>query len=311
MVANPISKFKISSIRRDSDEFVEISAVEYDEQLYDKCDSTVDLGVWVSTDYSLLQPPARESVSGVVASAKLYESSGVFKTGVEVFYDPPVGNTFWRGAEIYVSMAGTGQYVSVGVSTSGYYFISELSLAGTYQVVVCSQFSSGKQTVSDALNDSVSSPFTLVEVTPYVPNQFFLMGVSGLSVVNGANDGSFTGKDCVVTWNRLASTDAAVSTTAGEVAAIATVDTWFKHYLVDVRSVSYAAEDTDRNDPILGEIKRSTLVTTERFVYTHEFNHEDGITRVFQVTVTAYDRLGRASASKSIICNNPAPPAIV
>jgi hypothetical protein len=131
MVANPINKFKISAVKPDADGFCEITAVEYDEQLYDKCDDTSDLGTWVSTDHSLITNPQRTSCSGVVATSKIYtDSSGAFKTGIEIFFDPPNNSSFWRSAEIFYAPAGTGNYTFAGTTTSGYYMIPEINVEG-------------------------------------------------------------------------------------------------------------------------------------------------------------------------------------
>lgn len=312
MATNAINKFKISAVKRDSDEFVEIMAVEYDEQIYNKCDDIAALGTWVSTDHSLLPSPTRSSVSGVTAHSKIYsDSAGTFKVGVEVFFDAPQ-TTFWRSAEIFYSLAGSGVYTNAGSNSSGYFMIPDIAEAGTYQIIVCSVYSTGKQTVDDALNDVVRSPFTVIDVTPYTPNESFLLGVRGLSIVNKGNDETFTGKDCRVSWFKPLSVDAAVNSTTTGNAGTSTVDNWFKNYVVEIRNVSYASDDIDKNNPIPGSIKRTTVVYDESFIYTHEMNHEDlgGVSRTFSVTVVAYDRLGRASAPKTIICSNPAPAAI-
>lgn len=311
MTSNPINKFKIASIKRDENEYVEITAVEYDAQLYDKCDSTQDLGAWVSTDYSLLQIPQRTSCSGVVANSILeQDSTGAFQSVIEVFFDTPKNNSFWKAAEVYYSKAGSGVYSAPITVNSGYAKIYGLMEEGTYQIVVCSVFSSGKQAISDALSDTVNSPYTVVNVSFYTPNEYFLKGVTGLSIVNKANDGTFLGKDCQVKWNKPLATDAAVNNSATGTAGSTANDNWFKHYEVVINNVSFASEDTTKSNPIVGSIRRTAQVYDERFTYTSEMNYQDGegnATRYFQIAVRAFDRVGRGSATKSIIAYNPPP----
>lgn len=296
-VTNQVSQFKIVSIKPDADGLCEISAVEYDAAMFEFCDDTSDLGTYNTGNHSLITNPQRSSVQGVHASTKLYQDSlGVWKTGVEVFYEAPQ-SSFWSSAKLHYSIAGMGLYTSLEANNTGYFFIPSLA-DGDYQFVVTSVFTSGSQTISDALSDGDRHPWTVLTVDAYAPNDEFMTGVTGLAIENMANDGTFVGRDCIVVWRRPGALDMSISageesTGAGTIGAT----NWFSHYEIVVTSLE-------------GNIRRTDRVYNERYTYTHEQNIQDGVTRAFSVTVYAYDRLGRKSEGKSIECVNPAPLAI-
>jgi len=300
-ISGAIAKFKVNSIKRDSDETCEIGAVLYEPTLYNECDSTGDLGAYVTGDYSLVANPRRSSVQGVYATTNFYQTTtGVWTSGVDVFYEPPK-TTFWRAAQVHYAVVGTGTYISGEINSSGRFYFADVP-AGDYQVVVTSVYTEGKQTISDALSDYTSHPWASVTVSEMTPNDLFLQGVSGLSLENQLNDGTFIGKDCIVVWRKPIvigdEVAAAGSETSG--AATTTTDSWFSNYIVEVTGVD-------------GAVKRRSNVYTERFVYTYEMNYQDSMAqdgdadRQFTVSVTIVDKLGRKSATKSIDCYNPAP----
>jgi len=299
IATNVITEFRVASIKRDGDEVCEITAVEYARNIFELCDSTSDLGEYTTADYSLLTNPQRVSVQGVLAQTKLYQDGlGIWKTGIEVFYDIPQ-SSFWKAAQVHYAPAGSGNYTSLDTNTSGYFFLSDLP-DGQYQIVVTSVYSSGRQTISDALADGDSHPWAVVSLDNYAPNDEFLSGVTGLTIDNRAGDGTFIGRDCIITWRKPSMLDAVAGVGAGEEgsgAGTVTADNWFSHYEVVISSLQ-------------GNTRRTEKVYNEKYMYSHEANHADGITRSFVVTVYAYDRLGRKSEGKSIECSNPAPQAI-
>ncbi|BCS54047.1 hypothetical protein GSVR_23550 [Geobacter sp. SVR] len=301
IASNSVALYRIASLKRDQDAMCEVTAVDYYEDLYTAADSTKDMGILVIPNYSLLQNPLRSSVTGVTASPKIYQdSTGSWKVGVDVFYDPPKNNSFWKGAMLYYAKSGTTNYQVLPENSKGSFLIPDITDPGQYTFIVTSTYTSGKQTVDDALNDMQRHPWTTEYINIYLPNDAFLEGVIALGIENQANDGTFLGKDCIVTWKRPAAIDAILSTSAGDETLGAGVDSageWFKEYQIEVRGLD-------------GTTRRTLRQLSERFVYTHEMNYEDGITRSFTVTVIAYDRLGRSSAPKTITCSNPAPPAI-
>jgi len=300
VATNDVALFKISSINRDTDELVSITAMSYNATLFPLCDTTSELGVMVQTNYSLLTNPTRSSVAGVMASTKIYQDGlGVWKTGVDVFYDVNP-SSFWSGAQLHYAVSGSGLYTSAETNNTGHFVIPALP-DGTYQVVVTSVYTEGRQTLSDALSDSTVHPWAIVTVSNFAPADEFLLGVTGLCIGNQANDGSFTGRDCVVTWRKPGVMDMVAYTNAGEEtagAATGTADNWFSHYEVVVSSAG------------TGNIRRTETVYNESYVYTHEMNMQDGVARAFVVTVYAYDKIGRKSEGVTLECANPAPVAI-
>lgn len=301
-----ITKFRIVSIKRDSDEYVEITAVEYDEQLYSLADQSDSLGEWVLTDYSFLDVPTRSSVQGVLGSTRIYQdAAGNYCTGVEILYTPPTNNSFWKSANLYYAPVGEVNYSVIENDTSGSFWVTGITDPGDYQFIVASNFKSGKQSIQDALDDWDKHPYLTLKVEMFAPNEEAMAGVGGLAVQNMANDGTFTGKDCVVVWNATSVIDATTNydEAGSEVqgaGTTATDTTWLGYYQVVIRDLN-------------GYVRRTERVTGTQYTYTSEMNHTDGngvAIRSFEVEVTTYDRLGRASAAKSITVNNPAPAAL-
>jgi predicted phage tail protein len=305
VASNTIAKFKVASIKRDADELVEITAVQYEESMFDAIDDTSDLGEFKNPNYSLLPNPMRASVQGVYASNKFYQTAtGVWVNGVEVFYEAPK-ISFWKAAQLHYSLAGTGTYTTVPeINTSGYFLLPDLP-AGDYQIVITSIYTNGKQTISDALSDGNARPWAFVTVDSFTPNELFLEGVSGLAIENRANDGTFIGKDCIIVWKKpLIAGEMSYAGTETSGAATTNTDSWFAHYIVEITGRS-------------GDKRRTTNVYDEKFVYTFEMNYQDALAvdgdadRQFAVSVTAVDKIGRKSKTKSIECYNPAPAKIV
>lgn len=299
-ITNTIAKFKVVGIKRDSAELVEVTAVRHEDSMFDAVDDSSDLSPYTIGNYSLLQNPVRSSVQGVFASTKFYQDAlGVWKTGVEIFYDVPQGSSFWQAAQIHHAKAGTTEYIAGEINSTGYFFLPYVE-SGSYMFVVTSHYVNGKQAISEALKDAERHPWTTLDVDNFAPNDTFMEGVTGLGIQNRNNDGTFIGRDCIVVWRRPAVIDATADSSAGtEVAGAGTesADNWLSHYEVEVHSLQDAR-------------RRVEKVTTEKFVYTHEMNMQDGVTRAFKVTVCAYDKLGRKSEGKTIECTNPAPAAI-
>lgn len=318
IATNDLHTFKIVAIKRDADEKVEITAVVHDDRLFDSCDDTTGVTTYTTRDYSLLENPQRVSVQGVSASAKLYQDSiGVWRTGVEVFFDPPKMSTFWKGAQLHYSLVGAGVYTSLpDLYTYGYIFLPYLP-DGEYQLVLTSVYTVGKQTISDALNDADKRPWTVTTISSYAPNDIFLEGVRGLSIENMANDGTFYGRDCIVVWKKPSVID--VDDSAGvetNGAATANTDMWFGYYVVQVFSASAVAGLPGEVVYEPGGLRRTNHIYDEKYVYTYENNYQDSVStdedadRRFFVAVTIIDKLGRRSATSYVLCQNPAPTKI-
>lgn len=315
VASNSVAKFKVASIKRDSDELVEINAVQYEESMFDAIDDTSDLGEFKNPNYSLLPNPMRASVQGVYASTKFYQTTtGVWVNGMEVFYEAPK-SSFWKGAQIHYSIVGENNYTSKAeVNNSGYFLLENLP-SGEYIIVVTSIYSNGKQTISDALSDGNARPWTTIVVDSYVPNDSFMKGVTGLRIENMANDGTFFGRDCIVVWNKplLVDSDSTAGSETNGAATVST-DSWFSHYIVEVSSAANPViDDFGMSTYELGNTRRTSQVYTEKYTYSYENNYQDSkatdgdADRRFFVSVTIVDKLGRRSAKSSILCYNPAP----
>ena len=297
-----VSPYKVVSIKRDTDEFCEITAVEYAEQIYSMCDDTSSLGGFTTPNYALIINPNRESVQGVRATANIYQDSGLnYKVGVKVIYSAPSNNTFWKSCNLNYAKVGSTNYKTIDNNISGIFEIPEITEPGDYQFVITSNYSQGKQSVVDALSDSARHPYTQLTVDLFVPNDTALQGVIGLTVTNQANDGTFLGKDCQFTWKAPNVIKAAVGTTAGSGTAGTEKDSsWLGHYEVTIKNID-------------GSIRRTTNIYVPSYIYTHELNHQDlpRVARNFIIEVKVYDKLGRASTVKSLEVNNPKPAKII
>jgi len=310
-----IKPFKVVNIAPTEDDSYEVTCVEYQDAIYTNADNITNMGTIVTRPYSQLESNTIRSVTNVVAEERLHtDSSGQIKTGVDVYYNRP-NSSFWRGAYVYyrknsVSTHFSGNFIISGdttampwsrseIDTDGYVFIPEITTAGTYTFVVCSVFSNATQTVSEALIDYVNNPFAVLEITPYVSNEIFLQGVTGLQITGSPNSNEFYTKDCKFSWRRTASIDYSASNIAdGEANGAATLaNTWFKEYIVEILNQD-------------GSVRRTAKILTEEYVYTYEMNHQDGITRYFSIRVTAVDRVGRKSKAVQLDVSNPAPAAL-
>jgi hypothetical protein len=296
LTTNTVKPFKIASLKRDSDEKIEVVAVEYVEGLYAAADNITDTGGVEHSPYQQISEPSRLTVLNTAVNQKIYlDSVGVYKTGIVITYTVPT-DTYWTGATLWY---GLGAYsIALPINRDGYLFIPELAEPGLYQFAFVSHYADGtRQTVQEAVNAGATGT-TLLDVSKPLA-ETFMTGISGLAIENQGNDATFLGKDCKVTWHKplVYNPDAQADT---EVAGASTTQTnnLLAHYIVEVR------------DTVNDSIRRSTKILDERYTYTHEMNHEDTVTRTFAISVQAVDIYGRTSEPATIICTNPAPAAI-
>lgn len=154
-----VAKFKIASIRRDTDELCEITAVTYAEQIYTLSDDTTDMGDWVVTNNSILVNPLQATVSDVQVADRMYiAKDGTIKAGIGVYYTPPTNSSFWKGATIWYGIEGqTLSFNSMPLDSSGSVFITDIIEGQTYAVVVASEYKDGtKQNYLSLLDDPVA-----------------------------------------------------------------------------------------------------------------------------------------------------------
>lgn len=297
---NVVKPFKVLAVKRDSDELVEISCVEYNESIYDLADDITGAGTFVTYDYSTLPDPVQLSVSNFTVEERAYtDSAGNVKVGVDCYYSVPTALN-WAGVIINYGTAGSGIYTQLPVDKSGYVFIPDIGTAGTLQFIACSVYKDNtRQTINESLVDLINNPFTTLVVSSTLANNITLSGVSGLQLKGQGNDNVFVGRDAAFTWRKPQLVDALTNLPAGEDGGAGVNDSssWLKHYLIEILNQS-------------GSVRRNDKITVEEYTYNHIDNHADGITRYFSIRITPVDKLGRRSAPVTLSVSNPAPAAI-
>ncbi len=290
-----VHPYIVTNIKRDSNDVIEIQGVNYVESIYAACDNNSDLGVTDVYNYYDTRTISRSSVKSVVPQFRNnQDNGGNWYPSVVIAFDPPADN-FWVSAELYYKEHGATEYSIIRTPSSrGIFTIDTLRYNTTYDFVIISVYKEGRQTVSDALGDSTSKPYGTITTPSDISGEQFSSGVVGLAIT-GSADNTFTGRDCVISW-RVPLVVNSLGTAGSDSFGAGTTknNNIFSHYEVEIRNTN-------------GSIRRKAMVTEPKYVYTHEMNHEDIITRTFTVTVVAYDKLGRASTPVTMTCTNPAP----
>lgn len=155
---------KIVSLKRnDGEGKVEITAISYDKDLIAASEDLTLHSEVEEVNYSSLQDPLAISVPGVAAQGRVYlAADGTVKTGLDVFYLPPVGTLFWAGAVAWYEMYGTNVWYSTPVDTTGHIFIGDLTERVDYRVVVVSAYKDGTLQARDAALASSEAPYSVV-----------------------------------------------------------------------------------------------------------------------------------------------------
>jgi hypothetical protein len=303
-VTDTVNSFKVMALVPNADKgTIEVSCVIYDAALYDQSDDLGGITPYIPPDYSMLPDTKKRSVSGLTVSARVYtDSSGAVKTGVDISYKVPTSSN-WLSADLHYGPKGSGTFTTVSGGTPGSFFISDILVGGFYRFAITSNYTDGtKQSLTDALLDQTNHPYMDQMIVVYSSaNGNIYSNITGLKINGNANSDQFTGKDCIVTWNRIDlstyANDGIGNETKGAGGAGATNAT-LAGYIVEVLNVSDSS------------IRRSTKVTTETFTYTHEMNHEDGVSRNLIFRVKALDTTGNYSLPSLITAINPAPAAL-
>lgn len=297
-ITNTVKPFKILSLRRDSDEFTEVSVIEYLEDAYS--DDITKVPSVSMPSYSQLPAVQKDSVTSVVVEETIYvDTTGNLKTGATVYYKVPTG-LLWAGCQIYYGIAGN--YLVTPVDKTGTVFIPEINQEGDYDFICVSLYTDGtRQTVSSALDDP-SQPYASLHITPYVENTEFLKGVTGLQLVGQGNNTEFVGRDAKFTWRKPAAIDYNLNSIASDnPLGVDNSDSWLREYRITISDVD-------------GNTLRTAKTYDEAYTYTYEQNYSDSGTlphRTITISVVAVDRLGRVSAPSTLTVSNPAPPAVV
>lgn len=305
---NIVKPFKIVSLKRDKDEVMEVTCVEYNEQVYTYADNISDLPVLDMPQYSQLEIAKRESVTNVVVEQRVYtDSNSATRIGIDVYYTVPSSNLFWKGVVVQYGLQGSDIYTKVPIDTTGHVFIPEIpNVEGTYQFVLTSVWKDGtSQTVTECLSDFVNTPYATLQVTPFIPNIYFIQGVSGLEIAGQGNDLTFIGKEVTVRWLEPKVVDQQVVSYVENTVNRADSNSWLSFYLVEFLNLN-------------GSNRRAFKTRERTASYLFHQNKEDslrlgeyGAARSFTVRITAVDRLGRPSTPVSITVSNAAPVAAV
>jgi len=295
-ITNTVKPFKFVSLKRDKDEVIEVTCVEYLDEIYTDADDITDLPIIVMPNYSSLDAIKR-SVKNVFAESTVYvDSTGNLKTGARVYYSKPV-QLGWAGVIVYYGINGV--YAETPIDKTGVVNIPEITVEGEYQFICISVYTDGtRQSIAEALGDTDLTPYYTLYITPYIDNTEFIKGVSGLQLVGQGNTTEFAGKDAKFTWRKPAVVDFNLNDLATDSAlATATADSWLKEYQITIKNAD-------------GSVRHSTKVYDEHYDYKYEQNYVDGAgrpVRTFSITVIAVDRLGRESAPKTLQVTNPVP----
>lgn len=287
-----ISFFRITSIQKDSDFYSTITASEYNAAVYTAADDTSDVTAVTSINYSDLKIDYKTSIDKVRVEVNSVIDNDTLRPNLLVTFLPPkVAN--YVSANVYLAVAGTTNFKIIGSNVTGTSFAYKPSEPnGDYVILVTANYFDRRQAIADAINDSSvvntgPATFSALSISKY-----FSSGVRGLSVEGDPLDNYFYGKDCIINWRKPTVYDQGFA--AGDTPAGVTNNSLLDYYTVEIKG-------TD------GSLRRKVKVTSEKFIYTHEMNHEDGISRSFTVTVVAFDTLGRTSDPVMITCSNPAP----
>ena len=298
-ITNTIKPFKIISLKRDKDEVIEVTCVEYLDEIYTDADDITDLPIIVMPNYSSLDTIKRSVKNVLVESTVYVDSTGNLKTGARVYYSKPV-QLGWAGVIVYYGINGV--YSETPIDKTGVVNIPEITVEGEYQFICISVYTDGtRQSIAEALRDTEFTPYYTLYITPYIDNAEFIKGIKGLQLVGQGNTTEFAGKDAKFTWRKPAVVDFNLNDLATDSAlATATADSWLKEYQITIKNAD-------------GSVRHSTKVYDEHYDYKYEQNYVDGAgrpVRTFSITVIAVDRLGRESAPKTLQVANPVPARI-
>lgn len=305
-----VAPFLVTGINRSAEEYVEIHAVNYDESIYAACDDNSDLGIGNSINYSVIATPTRDSVTNVSSRVSAYlDSSGAWKKQVNIQFTPPL-SSFWRGAEMHYTISGYENYVKATSVSGNSFTVTDLLPETSYTFVITSVYAVGKQSIRDALNDTSKVPFIQVAtgICPIAPTAFdsTIVSVRNLQLLDAVSTSYFVGSDASFSWEPPESLEVTAARSriaaAGQaalpadlilVAAASASLAWLRDYKVEIL----------KNE----ELRREAYTTEPRYVYTHEFNHADGITRDFTIRVTAISTTGVTYVPSELTVHNAAP----
>jgi hypothetical protein len=277
--------FRVMRINQDDNLEVEISAAEYNEEIY------TDTG-------TVIEPPNRSNLPDPnakpadVTNLAAANSKAAYDYTVYLTFDIPASspeNGFWDHAEVYVSDDGES-FAFHGITRAGQYEIRNLLVGETYTFKV--------QSVSKWQIRSAWA--TAPEVSLTVGTESQPPQVEGLEIGRQGNDVVFTNQNPTFIWKEhtLVFTDAGIDNEPNGFGG-GSRPPYFKDYLVEIL--------------VAGQVVRTETVLEPRYTYSFENNVADNggaAEREFTVKVWERDILNRCSPYPAVlVVSNPTPAA--
>jgi hypothetical protein len=282
-----VKEFKVMSVTRTSDQNCKISAIEYNESIYN-----ID-----NENPVVPTPPYLPVESGPVTNLSLSElkkiskETGAVNINIGVYWKNPIpagsdvgdGESYtpagysgyarfsncqiWErnksAAEGSTEDYGAWRLVGATVNSSvDEYEIQNVTRETTYEVGVLAVYSDGSFDIDAAPRATITiSTGTYGDV----------LDVKGLQIKGRPGETEFITRDCEFVWKEVGTaTDSTDSYAAGQEALGAgeyVPPTWFKHYLVKIFL-----------DAAMTTLRRETTVSTAEYNYTYDKNKSDSNT---------------------------------
>jgi len=285
--------FRILELKHTAENEVEISAIEYYDELYDDTDLILnpinysDLPDWKRkppyvTNLILRNVPQKEAT--IVVQYDIPQTLDYDETGIV-----PTNFGLWHHAEIWVSDDGGQRYVKHGDTSENTYFIKDLIAGHEYYVKVISVSRFGIKT--DFTESPTGSITVKLEVAP--------RDIKGLELWGQGNDNIWQGKHAKFRWKEYSSSgrEQFLGMNNNELEAGAGAkDDYFLDYKVEILHG--------------GVSKRVEYLQDAEYTYTYEKNAEDGgesgAVREFTIRVWARDKYNQISEhAAELTVNNP------
>ncbi len=283
-----VKPFRIMQVSRASDGEVEISAIEYDVNIYDDSE---DWALAVPVQYSNLPDPRR-----VPDNVENFTATPVndYSFSVILGWTYPESTTvagFIDHVRVYVSSDGGNHYDYAGESNTRQIVLKGLT---PLKRLYFAGMAVSKWGVRRKLADCVFTN-AYIKPTSLVPPD-----IRGLELKGRGKSTEFVGRDAVFTWKEVSlATGDLFNSVAG--AGAGSNDTWFAGYRVEIWN-----EDESQR-------MRTETTRLNEYAYTYEKNYEDtnGVpARAFVIKVWAMDIFNTLSAIPGrLAVENPAPAA--
>jgi len=261
-----VKPFRVMGISKSGDLDVKISAIEYNETVYN-----------VDTDGKVLPTPAysQTQVLPLVTNLSVderieYANKYQVERYLDVTFSKPLG-TYSR-LHVYFNKDGTG-WKSWGY-VNGSFSIPGIEADTQYEITITTVGKDGRE------SNLRSAPKYLILTStnsPSMPaNPYMVSGVQGLGLKGGGLTSNT--RNFHLAWDSFASAW--------------TPALWFKHFKVEVLTTGLV-------------LLRTEYTTSFEFIYTYEFAKADGFYRDVVFKVYVVDQDGNESPDQSITISNP------